>query len=423
MRGVVGHTKEEMMMRERMMRMTEEERTRLKEHYLRIFRREYDNAKTIYEKVLCLKWLANAGIDLSAYELEKIIVNKREELPVRMEAIDALRLLREVMPRKIQSILMPIYKNRHEEPELRMAALVRIMHTLPHQPIIVQIIHTMEREPNHQVAMFTYDLLHSFMHTTHTCYKKLAMEIRPLLEMTRYVRGERLLTSTYRYMPMFTEDVMSGINMDFATIFGKNSVWPKEVMMSLDTVFNGMWNKYLFQLGFSQQNIEKLIEKITNKLVRMEREEVDTVVRGRRIRESMDILKEIAKKLNIRPRVVDTRTPHVMLYLRYKDMDYAVLPINEEMIDNLLEKFIRYGRFETEELKRLFNRDPEFKLHTFTFLFETIKKIPTTIGLPLITKVKMPTVFSAEGEFRIEMVNNGLKVFLDTEPMLTTTKV
>ncbi|VDM76861.1 unnamed protein product, partial [Strongylus vulgaris] len=301
MRGVVGHIKDETIMRERLVRMREEERSDLKRRYLQIFRREYDKARTIYEKVLCLKWLANAGIDLSAFELERIIMNKREELPVRMEAIDALRLLREVMPRKIQSILMPIYKDRHEEPELRMAALVRIMHTLPHQPVIVQIISTMEREPNHHVATFTYDLLKSFVHSTHTCYKKLAKEIRPLLSMTRYVRGDRMLTSTYKYIPMFTEDMLSGLNMDFATIFGKNSVWPKEVMMSLDTVFNGMWNKYLFQLGFSQQNIEKLLEKITRKLVRMETE-VDNVVRGRRIRESMNILKEIAKKLNIRPR-------------------------------------------------------------------------------------------------------------------------
>ncbi|VDM77027.1 unnamed protein product [Strongylus vulgaris] len=421
MRGVVGYTKDENVMKDEEV-FAKKERSDLKLHYLNLFRSHYDEAKTIYEKVLCLKWLANAGIDLSAFELERIIKNKREELPVRMEAIDALRLLREVMPRKIQSILMPIYKDRHEEPELRMAALVRIMHTLPHQPVIVQIISTMEREPNHHVATFTYDLLKSFVHSTHTCYKKLAKEIRPLLSMTRYVRGDRMLTSTYKYIPMFTEDMLSGLNMDFATIFGKNSVWPKEVMMSLDTVFNGMWNKYLFQLGFSQQNIEKLLEKITRKLVRMETE-VDNVVRGRRIRESMNILKEIAKKLNIRPRVIDNRTPHVMLYLRYKDMDYAVLPINEEVVDELVEKYIREGRLETRELDRLFHRDPEFNLHTFTFFFENIKKIPTTLGLPLITKFKMPTVFSAEGTFVIKRITDGLRVEMVTEPSLAATKL
>ncbi|RCN42163.1 von Willebrand factor type D domain protein [Ancylostoma caninum] len=414
MRGVVGFTKDEMLVRE--------ERRELKNRYLHIIKREYDQAETIYEKVLFLKSLANAGIDLSVYELEKIILNKHEELPVRMEAIDALRLLRESMPRKIQSILMPVYQNRLEQPELRMAALVRIMHTLPRQPVIVQIISTMEREPNQHVAAFTYDLLNSFVHSTHVCYKKLALEIRPLLEMTRYVRGERILTSTYKYMPMFTENMLTGINMDFATIFGKNSVWPKELMMSMDTVFNGMWNKYFFQLGLSQQNIEKLFEKITDKLWRMERE-THTVVRGRRIRESMNILKEIARKLNIRPRVTDHKTPHVMLYLRYKDMDYAVLPINERIFDELVEKYIREGRIERRELELLFNREPEFQLHTFTFLYEVIRKVPTTLGLPLITKCKLPTVMSAEGELVLEKVTNGLRIRMNTKPSLVSTQV
>ncbi|KAK6765798.1 hypothetical protein RB195_025612 [Necator americanus] len=415
MRGVVGETKEE--------HIVKEERRDLKHKYLQIIMREYAKAETIYEKILYLKSLANAGIDLSVYELEKIILNKHEELPVRMEAIDALRLLRESMPRKIQSILMPVYKSRHEHPELRMAALVRIMHTLPRQPVIVQIISTMEREPNHHVAAFTYDLLNSFAKSTHTCYKKLAQEIRPLLSITRYVRGERMLTSTYKYMPMFTEDMLTGINMDFATIFGKNSVWPKELMMSLDSVFNGMWNKYLFQLGFSQQNIEKLVEKITDKLQRMEREESNTVVRGRRIRESLNILKEIAKKLNIRPRVTDHRTPHVMLYLRYKDMDYAVLPLDEKMIEELVEKYIREGRLERKELDRLFNREPEFHLHTFTYLYETIRRVPTTLGLPLIFKCKLPTVMSAEGEFTLEKITDGLRVRMNTQPALASTQV
>ena len=44
------------------------------------------------------------------------------------------------MPRKVQQILMPVYKSRSEFPELRMAALVKIMHTLPEQPILAQIV-------------------------------------------------------------------------------------------------------------------------------------------------------------------------------------------------------------------------------------------------------------------------------------------
>uniref|UniRef100_A0A7I4Z7Y9 Vitellogenin domain-containing protein n=1 Tax=Haemonchus contortus TaxID=6289 RepID=A0A7I4Z7Y9_HAECO len=414
MHGVVGKSMDKTYMKEDV--------PELKRRYINILMKEYEKADDIYEKVLVLKCIANAGIDLSVYELEKIILNKREELLVRMEAIDALRLLKEWMPRKIQSILMPVYKSRVEEPELRMAALVRIMHTLPPQPVISQIVSTMEREPNQQVATFTYDLLNSFAKSTHTCYKKLASEIRPLMTMTRYKRGERVYTSTYKYLPMFKEELMTGANMDFATIFGKNTVWPREMMVKLDTVFSGMWHKYLFQFGITQQNIEQILEKLTTKLMRMERTP-NTVVRGRRIRESLNLLKDIAKKLNIHPRVVENKTPYVMLYFRHKGMDYAVLPIDEKIIDELLEKFIRDGRLETREIERYLRREPEFKLHTFTFFYEMIRKLPTTLGLPLMIRSKMPTVMSAEGEFTVEMVNAGIRVRLNTKPSVVATHV
>ncbi|KAK6060403.1 von Willebrand factor type D domain protein [Cooperia oncophora] len=368
-----------------------EDRRELKRRYLDIMMKVYEKADTIYEKVLILKSLANAGIDLSVYELEKIILNKREELPVRMEAIDALRLLKDVMPRKIQSILMPI-------------------------------ISTMEREPNQQVAAFTYDLLHSFVKSTHVCYKKLAAEILPLLTMTRYQRRERGFTSTYKYLPLFKEEIMTGVNVDFATIFGKNTVWPKELMVKLDTVLSGMWSKYFFQFGISQQNIEKILNKLTQKLMKMEKT-TNTVVRGRRIRESLTLLKDIAKKLDIRPRVVDDRTPYAMLYIRRKDMDYAVLPIDEKIIDELVEKFIRNGRLERTEIDRFFNREREFQLNGFTFLHEVIRKTPTTLGLPLIMKCKLPTVVSAEGEFTVEMIPTGLRFRLNTVPSIVTTQL
>ncbi|KAK5982851.1 Lipoprotein amino terminal region [Trichostrongylus colubriformis] len=414
MRGVVGRTMDKTLLRE--------DFRELKRRYVEIIMKEYEKVDTIYEKVLLLKSLANAGIDLSVYELEKIILNKSEELPVRMEAIDALRVLRDTMPRKIQSVLMPVYKSRAQEPELRMAALVRIMHTLPRQPVIAQIISTMEREPNQQVAAFTYDLLNSFAKSTHICYKKLASEILPLLTMTRYERGERIFTSTYKHLPMFKEEIMTGANMDFATIFGKNTVWPKELMVKLDTVFSGMWNKYLFQFGITQQNIEKILNMLSDKLMRMEKT-TNTVVRGRRIRESLNLLKDIAKKLGIRPRVVDDRTPYAMIYIRHKDMDYAVLPIDEKIIDELLEKFIRDGRLEKREIERLFSREREFQLHGFTFLHEIIRKLPTTLGLPLILKCKLPTAVSAEGEYTMEMVPNGIRFHLNTVPTVATTNV
>uniref|UniRef100_A0A1I7WHR5 Vitellogenin domain-containing protein n=1 Tax=Heterorhabditis bacteriophora TaxID=37862 RepID=A0A1I7WHR5_HETBA len=125
-RGVVSSTMDQSLIREN----TRE----IKEKYAHIIQKEFETSNTIYDKILALKTMANAGIDLSVYELEKIIIDMKEELP-------------DIMPRKIQNILMPIYKN----------PLIKIMHTLPRQPLLVQIVGSMEREPNQQVTSVCRD--------------------------------------------------------------------------------------------------------------------------------------------------------------------------------------------------------------------------------------------------------------------------
>uniref|UniRef100_A0A7I4Z585 Vitellogenin domain-containing protein n=1 Tax=Haemonchus contortus TaxID=6289 RepID=A0A7I4Z585_HAECO len=413
MRAVVGKTGDKILLKE--------DHRELKQRYLNIMMAQFEKADTIYEKVLALKSLANAGLDISVYELEKIILDKRGELPVRIEAVDALRLLRN-SPHKIQSILMPVYKSRAEDPELRMVALLRIMETLPRQPLIIQIISAMQREPNLEVAAFTADMLNTFAESTHICYRNLTSVIFPLFSKSRCQRRERVLASTYKHLPLFIEKIVTGININFATIFGKSSFWPKEVMVRLDSVFSGMWNKYSSQLGVIQQNIGKFIHNLTHQLMKMEKNQ-NKVMCGHHICSLLPLLEGAGKNLGIISSPVDDKTPYAMLYLRYKDMDYAVLPIDEKIVDELLEKFIREGQLGEREINRLFKRDSEFKLYSFAFLHETIRKIPTPLGVPLIVKYKLPTVLSAEGEFGLKIVPHGLRLRLNTVPSAASTEL
>uniref|UniRef100_A0A1I7WJJ0 DUF1943 domain-containing protein n=1 Tax=Heterorhabditis bacteriophora TaxID=37862 RepID=A0A1I7WJJ0_HETBA len=307
------------------------------------------------------------------------------------------------MPRKIQNILMPIYKNRMEHPEIRMAALIKIMHTLPRQPLLVQIVGSMEREPNQQVAAFTYHMLTTIAQSTNPCYRRLSVEIEPLLSMTLF-KPEQRLVSSFFHKPLFSEEMLTGVNIDFATIFGKNSVLPKEIMM-----------------GFSQQNIEPLVNRIVSKLYKMEKD--STVVRGRRVQQSLNLLKELARKMNIRVRESDSKKPYAMIYFRYKDMDYAVVPVDEKIVDDMFEKYIKNGKIEKSDIDRLLNRKPEFNFHQAAFFYETSRKIPTTLGIPVAITSKIPTVFSAQGHLSLEKISSGFRVKVQAQPSLATTHI
>ncbi len=139
----------------------------------------FRQSQTQYEKVLTLKTLANAGLDMSVFELEKIIkntgLNAPHETIVRMQAIDALRQLRSLMPRKIQKILMPVYKNQQEMPEIRMNAVAQIMQTQPERAVLDQLAQQLTLERSQQVVSFVYTMLRTFANSTNPCEKRVCV--------------------------------------------------------------------------------------------------------------------------------------------------------------------------------------------------------------------------------------------------------
>lgn len=125
----------------------------MKKSYTSKILNQMRKASTRYEKVLFMKTLANAGLDTSIVELEKIIYDKSETKTIRLQAIEATRRLIPVMPRKIQRLLMPIYRNRFEKVELRLSALHHIMQTEPELDVLSQIADQWEQERSQQVMI------------------------------------------------------------------------------------------------------------------------------------------------------------------------------------------------------------------------------------------------------------------------------
>lgn len=125
--------------------------------------------------MIMIKAISNAGLDLGVFELEKIIYNTDRRYPtfLRIESIMALKNLRDEMPRKIRKILMPIYMNPREYPELRITALYELMSTFPERAILELIAKNINNEPSKQVASFAYSYLSTLANSTNPCYKNM----------------------------------------------------------------------------------------------------------------------------------------------------------------------------------------------------------------------------------------------------------
>lgn len=70
------------------------------------------------QRILALKALGNMGIDTSIQYLEQLITDRSLPRLQRIVAIDALRQMVSQIPHKIRRVLMPIFVDKREYPEV-----------------------------------------------------------------------------------------------------------------------------------------------------------------------------------------------------------------------------------------------------------------------------------------------------------------
>ncbi|KAE9421889.1 hypothetical protein Angca_005554 [Angiostrongylus cantonensis] len=388
----------------------------------------FEKSDNRYEKVLMLKSLANAGIDISAYALDKIIYNKDEEKTIRIEAMNALRKLGVIMPRKVQNILMPIFKDRTECAEVRMAALRRIMNAKPEQVVMDQIVHQMENERDQNLRSFIYGVLKSVSEFPEND-EKTVISVKKALRAVDTEFYEKLNNRVSRWT-VKGDEMKYGTTLNLQTLFTKDSALPKDFLASLDTIFGGEWYKYFGELGFSQQNVDEVMSKFLHKFedANMER----FVVRGKRsvTSRTSDFFKAIYKKLNfVRRHHSNKEDPHAMLYVRYMDNDYALLLIDEDSIPKFFKDIVRDGKVQLGDIERTLATGFQFQNAAGFFFYEFMKKIPTSLGLPLMLTYKMPTVATVQGHIKIDLEPkgsadfNGIRAHLLLKPKVASTHV
>ncbi|CAJ0565560.1 unnamed protein product, partial [Mesorhabditis spiculigera] len=393
-------------------RCTREQKTQ----WLATLKNLYTESSSKYEKVLVLKTLANSGMDVAVHFIQDIIYNKSEEPVIRSSAIDALRMLREEMPRKIQSILLPLFKARREPLALRMSAVYQLIHSRPALPILEQIVDTLNREHNHQLRSFCYSLMNSFTESQNPCEKKMSEDLTVAL---RNLRFRPTLESRYVRASAFWRKLDLGLSFDMASIFTNESILPTELLANFDSLFAGQWNKHLGQLGLTQQNLDRVLYQLINKYGKSFEESSEVVTRGQRSSKINNILKELASEMKIVSRRAERDAePFGMLYLRYKNLDYAVVPVEEKLIDEIT----RNGVSSMADLIRDLARGIRFDVSVASFLYERTRTVVSHTGLPTHITQKMPTIATIKGEIKFEMSTRPTLV-LKAEPSVASTHV
>jgi len=406
-----------------------------KEQYKKTLMSQWQKSESIYEQILALKTIGNAALDNTIDELQKIVKDKEQPTLVRMEAIDALRRLRTSMPQKIRQVLLPIFQNQREEPEIRMAAFSMILYTHPEKSVLDQLTFTTINDRSQNVKSFVLTAMESLSKSPSSAEQEIANHLKASLKMIK-MEPEELRSSRKYRVPIYVSEQENteeqNLFASVASIVSPTNMLPIHLSTSLRSAFNGEATEENMQISISQKNLEQWLERI-NEYIRQyadaNEEEKESMERR-----NMKDLRSIYSSLGIKNRrtgsyylsaeesdeepmkssssKVNGNQPFGMICLRTNDVDTTIVPIDEQMMPEIVRKMLKGEKprimSHFDELSQRLAAGQHFQEHLGMIVGEKRSKIPTTSGLPLALTRLVSGVGSVQGELKLRFESESL---------------
>jgi hypothetical protein len=338
------------------------------------------------------------------------------------------------MPRKIQKMLMPIFMNERQVPEIRMVAVYQIMQTLPERPVLDQITRQLFKERSRQVGSFVLSQLKSLANSTNPCEKRVADDLKLSLRraksmpFTRLGNGYSKLIQMRSYSRKYDRD----LSLDLGLVTSRSSYLPKYIAATLNVNSHNQWLKHLLSVGITQKGGHQWVRQLYNQGGYLDTDSelnLDQILRRspRSIKTNSpkNDLKRIFKLLNVADRYSSEQNPIVMPYLKFKDQDMGFLPISPETIPESVREMVQNDRIDIQGMESLLENGINMDFHQAFMLHEQSRKIPTSLGLPIRTTLKMPVIMKVTGQIKGQMEPQDklrmVKLFVNLRPSMTIT--
>lgn len=397
-----------------------------KQKYREVLAQQFKNADNTYEKVLALKALGNAGIENMINDIEEIITNPQEERVVRAVAIDALRRMRTQMPRKIQSILMPLFQNNREQPEIRMVAFAVMMNTMPNQQVIDQIAYALTQERSQHVLAFVYNSLKTLSKTQNPMKQEIAKHVQNALKLLNVDDKALKSMSGRTQFAIYSQEQNEGVFIDLVAAFSAKAQLPWYIAAELNSVLNNEYQNNDLKLAFAQQNIEQLYGKLQAAFQQTINAYNKPLTRGQRNQEQQSsTLRDIYSTLGIKSRrssmynredshrnqrQQDQEQPFAMFNLRIKDVDMAIIPASDKNGPQALKAILNGEKFSLNQIlgaNKQLNGQHVRKVMATNFN-ENRAYIATSAGLPLKAQQSTPVIATLEAQAEVNAESSSL---------------
>ncbi|XP_053207128.1 vitellogenin-5-like [Panonychus citri] len=366
------------------------------DQYIRELVNQLQQVEDVKGKVALAQALAHSGQYLALKELTPYITGaiKNTEciqyvngssasdcIFLRSSIIYSLHHMVPVSPKLLRSIVLPVFQNKYESYELRLAAFTVFMAAGPKPHELHAVAEVTRDETNRQVISMVRSVLEETANLTQACHLPLAAAAREIIP-TLPVYNFDGVYSRASYNEWYSEEKSTGFFLNGQYVANNMSFIPRHGYLSLGSHWKSLTNSWL-TIAYQQKGLEPLllakIEQIFSPEWFMATLSKSGKVQGEKP------IDEIFKTLGITERAEEEAK--VKLFFKLFEQT-SLFTLDKHTIEAAYKQFNHVVRNFVGQV----NARTEYNWVRFTMPSGYVHVVPSDLGLPIVVSKQRPNI-------------------------------
>lgn len=379
------------------------EKSRILDSYLPFLEQQLRVVKRPYEKAILVQAISELGVREALPILTRVAQGEfgqnQRVRSIAIHAMSASKMTKKAR-REVYDVLIQLIETRYEEPSIRQAAIVSLFSHNPPPAFYQRLAKMTYSDRSDSTAAFAYYTLDSLARNRGHGSLSRASRAKYVLTLARPFAPSTSYSFNFEGSNFIQNDELR-TEYSFSSILNPKSIIPKEVYVMLKSGYSG-FEVSPIQVGIFTEGLNSSISRVIEELHKMrleEREEERHNYERRhpksKIFEQEEVLEEI-RKLKLDPPM--GYEPDVSVLVRVLDNMVSYLPFNKDIIE-------RYAGSGAHKLLRALQVGVKYNATKYVDMVEQTVVVPSELGLPVISRTKMPTIQYCHGFAKLNMSN------------------
>lgn len=407
---------------------------------LEVLRQALRQAQTFHQKVTLIETLAHMSVpevleilapyvndQASIEELPGYTVEDEEQLAeernfIRQVTVYALAHVARQYPQQVLALVLPVYENKAEPYELRIAAITIAIHCQPGKQILERVASELHTENNRQVKSFVASALETAANFTQPAWKQLAEDARLAVQLAPKdklgLHYSKMVGHDY-----YDEEKQFGVNYIAEWVSSNMSQVPRSAYFALAQT-KGPFKTQMVELGYNAKGVDSLIKRLVepNGIVTDAFEAMNTQTKDRRIlrkrspveSSATQALAALKEKLNLVVRADDE--PKATIFMKLFERT-SYIALDRHYIHSIIDS----AEDTIKDVASQLMAGKSFHYVKLIMPNQLYKVVPSELGLPVVITQRHPTILSLKinkAKLQLDMPANG-QAILPTGANLT----